>query len=270
MWKSLAKFVLKNRVVLLIVLMLSTIVMGYYASKIKLSCEFARAIPTDNPKYRDYQDFKATFGDDGNTMVIGIVDKDFFTLNKFEAYKKLHNDVKAVAAVEDVVSVPGAINLVKDSLGERLQAVKIFPEKIASQEMLDSCKAVFLNLPFYKGLMYNPQTNAWLMAVRLNKAIINSKERTAVVANITHATDDFSRATGDTVHLSGLPLIRTVISDRIQQEMKIFLIGSLVLSILMLLLFFRSVSTTLLSMSVVLIGVIWSVGIMQLMGYQIS
>ena len=270
MWKSLAKFVLKNRVVLLVLLTIGTGVMGYFASKIKLSYEFARAIPTDNPKYRDYQDFKATFGDDGNTMVIGIVKKDLFTLKNFEAYRQLNNDIKKVNAVEDVLSVPGAITLQKDSLGERLQAVRIFPDSLGTQAALDSAAAVFFNLPFYRELMYNPQTHAYMMAVRLNKAIINSKERTVVIHDINALTEAYANATQTPVHLSGLPLIRTVVSDRIQAEMKIFLLGSLLFSVLILLAFFRSVSTTLLSMAVVIIGVIWSVGIMQLMGYQIS
>ncbi|RYY43655.1 MAG: RND transporter, partial [Chitinophagaceae bacterium] len=270
MWKSLAKFVLKNKVLLLVLLTLTTAVMGFFASKIKLSYEFARAIPTDNPKYKDYQDFKATFGDDGNTMVIGTVQKDLFTLKNFEAYCKLNNDIKKVRAVEDVLSVPGAINLQKDSLGERLQAVRIFPDSLGTQTELDSAASTFHNLPFYRDLMYNPATNAYMMAVRLNREIINSKERTVVIQNIRQLTDAYATATGTPVHLSGLPLIRTVVSDRIQSEMKIFLIGSLLLSVLILLVFFRSVSTTLLSMAVVIIGVVWSVGIMQLMGYQIS
>ena len=82
MWQHLAKFVLKNRLILLVLLLLSTIWMGYYASKVKLSYDFARAIPTDNPKYKEYMNFKQLFGDDGNMMVIGVQTKDFFKIKK--------------------------------------------------------------------------------------------------------------------------------------------------------------------------------------------
>ena len=74
MWKLLARFVIKNRIWLLSFLVLSTGLMGYFASKVKLSYEFSKAIPTDNPKYQDYISFKQTFGDDGNMLVIGIQD----------------------------------------------------------------------------------------------------------------------------------------------------------------------------------------------------
>jgi predicted RND superfamily exporter protein len=50
----------------------ATGIMGYYASKVELSYEFTNAIPTDNQKYIEYQDFRKQFGEDGNLMVIGV------------------------------------------------------------------------------------------------------------------------------------------------------------------------------------------------------
>ncbi|MEX1203361.1 MAG: MMPL family transporter [Ferruginibacter sp.] len=270
MWKKLAGFVIKNKVVLLLSLLLSTAVMGYYASQIKLSYEFSKAIPTDNPRYKDYVAFKETFGDDGNLMVVGIQTDNLFELKNFKAYQYLQQRVREVPYVEDILSVPTAVNLRKDSASEKLNAVKIFSENIASQQELDSSVKVFKSLPFYRGLMYNPANNAYLMGLRINKEILNSKGRTEVMNAISAEVKLFGEQTGYTTHLSGLPLIRTVVADRIQAEMKLFLIGSLLFSILMLLLFFRSLSTTILSMTVVIIGVVWTLGIIQLMGYKIT
>ena len=270
MWQRLGKFVLKFRGPLLIVLLLVTAVMGFYASKVKLSYEFSRAIPTDNPKYKEYIAFKQKFGDDGNLLVAGIETDSLFTLKFFNAYKELHRDLKNVKYVEDVLSIPASVNLSKDSLSEKLVAQKIFPDSIQTQEALDSAAAKFFNLPFYRSLLYNPEMKAFLVAVRINKQVLNSKGRTQVVQDITKAVKFFEEKTGTEVHLSGLPLIRTVVSDRVQYEMKYFLFGSLLLSALILLLFFRSISTTLLSLLVVVLGVIWSTGILYLCGYQIT
>lgn len=270
MWQGLGKFVLKNRLVLLIVLLLATGLMGYYASKVKLSYEFSKAVPTDNPKYQEYLSFKKTFGDDGNLLVVGIQTGKLFELKNFTAYQQMQQDIKKINAVEDILGIPGAISLLKDSVTEKLSAVKIFPENILSQAELDSSKAVFFNLPFYKSILYNESTNAYLMGVKINKDKLNSPARTQIVADITAAVQKFEQATHSDTHLSGLPLIRTVIADRIQKEMKFFLFGSLALSILILLLFFRSISTTLLSLTVVIIGVIWTIATIYLCGYNIT
>lgn len=270
MWQRLGKFVIKNRLVLLIILLSATGVMGYYASKVRLSYEFARAIPTDNQKYLEYVSFKKTFGDDGNMLVIGVQSQDLFALKNFTAYQQMQKQIRKLPAVEDILGIPGAICLQKDSVTEKLNAVKIFPESFQTQQELDSISKQFFGLPFYKSLLYNAETHAYLMGIKINKDKLNSPGRTKIVADITSAVNQFGQTTGINTHLSGLPLIRTVIADRIQSEMKFFLFGSLALSVLILLLFFRSLSTTLLSLAVVITGVIWTVATIYLCGYNIT
>ena len=270
MWQRLGAWVIKNRVVLLIILVISTSIMGYFASQVKLSYEFSKAIPTDNAKYVAYQAFKQKFGDDGNLLVIGIKTDKLFELNTFKAYQTLQTNLKKISNVEDVLSIPTAINLQKDELTEQLSTYKIFADSIALQADLDVAKANFLSLPFYTSLLYNSVTNAYLMGVRINKDTLNSSRRTLIIAEINTAVKAFETSTKIETHLSGLPLIRTQIADRVKNEMKYFLIGSLLLSALILLLFFRSISTTLLSLTVVIFGVLWSVGLTHLFGYKIS
>ncbi|TSA43612.1 MAG: RND transporter, partial [Chitinophagaceae bacterium] len=96
MWQKLGNFVIKHRLILLISLFAATSVMGYFASQVKLSYEFAKAIPTDNDKYRAYQAFKAKFGDDGNLLVAGVQTKRLFELPVFKAYAKLHQQIKQI------------------------------------------------------------------------------------------------------------------------------------------------------------------------------
>ncbi len=58
MWKRLGTFVINYRLPLLVALFIVTVIMGFFASKVKLSYEFARAIPIDNPKYKEYKEFR--------------------------------------------------------------------------------------------------------------------------------------------------------------------------------------------------------------------
>jgi hypothetical protein len=270
MWNSLGRTILGYGYALLVVLLGITAFLGYRASKVTLSYEFAKAIPTDNPKYVAYQEFRKKFGDDGNLLVIGIQTDKLFQQEFFRNYQSLQRRLKGLRGVDDIVSVPGAIDLVRSEETEKLEARPIFPDTLLSQQQLDSSKAVFLSLPFYRGLLYNPETHAWLMGLRMNSVLINSPERTGIVKGIAAAVNEFAAKNNIETHLSGLPYIRTVNSDRIQKEMRFFLIGSVLLSALILLLFFRSVSAMLLSLAVVIIGVVWSVGILNLSGYKIT
>jgi predicted RND superfamily exporter protein len=270
MWQSLGQFILKYRILLLLVLAGITSFMVYHATKVELSYEFVRAIPTDHPKFRAYQDFRKKFGEDGNLLVIGIQTDKLFHEKVFNSYSSLLQALRKIPGVEDVISVPSSVNLVKDSLGEKLHAEIIFPESILSQSEIDSSKSIFLNLPFYRSLLYNPETNAWLMGVRINKNVMNSKKRIGVVGSVTQLANDFGKVNNLAIYLSGLPLIRTEMATRISNEMQWFLFASVLLSAFILLLFFRSIGTMLLSLGVVITGVVWSLGILHLLGYKIN
>ena len=270
MWERLAGFILSYRWILLSIIVLLTGVLGYYASKVQLSYEFSRAIPIDHPKYQTYQSFRKHFGEEGNMMVIAIQTDRFYQKDFFNAYTAFTNSLKSLESVEGVLSVPAASNLVKDTTQNQLTATPIFPPDISSQHQLDSAKSLFESLPFYRGLLYNAETNTYLLGVYIDKDILNSKKRTTIIPAITREADRFGKQHNIAVHYSGLPFIRTNIAIQIADEMRWFLLGSVLLSAIILLLFFRSFSAMLLSLAVVITGVVWSLGTIHLFNYKIT
>ncbi len=268
MWHSVAAFIIKFRIALLILLLAATAFMGYHASKVQLSYEFTNAIPTDNPKYIDYQTFRKQFGEDGNLMVIGIKTDKFFEQGFFNDYAALVHQLEKVKAVENVLSIPGAVNLVKDTVTGQLKVVKLVPDNGAAN--VADVKAAFYNLPFYRGFLYNADSNAYLMALRIDKQVLNSKNRKDVVNEIVALSDAFGKKYNTDMHYSGLPLIRTMMAAQVQSEMRLFLIMSFILTAVILALFFRSFAVVLASMLVVAVGVVWSLGTIVLLGYKIT
>jgi predicted RND superfamily exporter protein len=219
MWQKIGELVLRYRLPLLIMLFAVTGVMGYYASKVKMSYEFAKSIPIDNPKYKEYLAFKQKFGEDGNLLAIGFQTDKLFTPEQFNRLAKFHDTLKRISGVADVLSVVSAINLVKNDSTEKLQTKLIFPRPITSQSELDSCRDIFLSLPFYKGLMYNPDTKAYLVGVRIENDVLNKKRRDTVVAAIEKTAAAFEAESKLEIMYSGLPHIRYNLMTRIGAEM---------------------------------------------------
>jgi predicted RND superfamily exporter protein len=269
-WLQLGKNIVKYKVAALTFLALSTLFMGYFAIQVKLSYEFTKAIPEDNPKFVIYQDFVKKFGVDGTTMVVGFQTDSFFTAGIFNQVADLQKDIKTIPGVTEVLSVPNAYTIVKDSAASKFLPHKIFNAPYTSDSALAADRAVLESLPFYKNLMYNPSSHAYIMAISFLPDSINSGARSAIIKNLQSKLDGFASKTKLAVHISGLPYIRTILADRIKKEMLWFLIGSLLLSAITLFLFFRSISATLLSLSVVVMGVIWSFGTMVLLGQKIT
>ncbi len=270
MWYKIARFILHYRIVLLLMLATVTGVMVYYASGLQMSYEFSKAVPDDNAVYRELVSFRNKFGDDGNTMVIGIETRSFYAVPSFNAFSYLQQRLGRISGVESVLGVPSASSLTKDDSASKFQSKRIFLDKYDSQQQLDSAKSVFENLPFYRDLLYNEEAGAYVLAIRLNKDSINSKTRVRLINDIERELATYRQETGIRTFISGLPFIRTNVAQRITSEMNWFLIGSLILSVITLLLFFRSISATLISLLVVGMGVAWSMGTMVLFDYRIT
>ncbi len=270
MWGRIAAFVLKYRLTLLLLMAAGFVFMAYQASKVELSYEYTRAIPTDNEKYQAYQNFLKKFGDDGNLLVIGVQTDRLFTKDVFNDFLQLSRNLKKVKGVEQVLSIPDAIILIKNEATEKLLSRSVFPGPFDSQTSLDSARKTFENLLFYRGLLYNPATHTYLTAISVNKQIMNSAGRTAVVSNIVKAGNAFGKTHQIQMHYSGLPLIRTNMATKVASEMKWFLLGSVLLSALILLIFFRSISNMILSLAVVIMGVVFSLATMHILGYKIT
>jgi predicted RND superfamily exporter protein len=270
MWEFIARQVLKFRLYLLILLLAATAFMAYHASKVQMSYDFTRTVPRDNAKYVEYEAFRKKFGEDGNLLVVGIQTDKLFQQSVFSDYVALGDQLRKINGVVSVLDVPSAFNLIKNEITQKLSATRIFPAHFLSQSEIDSGKAVLLGLPFYRGLLYNPDTHVWLMAVNVSKDVMNTSGRILTVSAITGAVEEFGRREGLTVHISGLPLIRTKMAVKVAHETTWFLLGSVLLMTIILFFFFKSFSTLALSLGVVIIGVVFSLGTMDLFGYKIT
>jgi len=177
--------------------------------------------------------------------------------------------LKKVPGVDNVLGFSSAVNLIRDTATQKFKVLPIFTPPF-TQARIDSGKAVLLGLPFYRGMLYNAGTNAWLTVIRVNKDVMNSKRRIETVGSITREIDSFGAGHQIAMHYSGLPLIRTRMAVKVARETTWFLLGSVAILSIILFLFFRSFSTVLMSLAVVVIGVVFSLGTMDLFGYKIT
>ena len=267
-WKKLAHFILRYRIPILIILAILTAVMGYFAMQVKMRYDMASAIPEDNPEFIKYEKFLKTFGQDGNMMVVGFDKDNVFEPTFFKSFSEWQEKIKSSDGVLSVLAIPSAIQIKKN---ETDSSSKLITELIFNKKNnFDSAVLNFKNLPFYSGILYNLKSNSYLSAIYLDGVKIRTKERVKIMKNIKTITDAFAKQNNLEIHYSGLPYIRTEFAESLRMEMNLILIASLVLTSLILILFFRSFTAMLFSMIVVFSGVIWAVGLIELAGYRIT
>src|SRR5690349_238416 len=116
MWNRIAQLIIQYRLPLIVVIGLLTAVMGYFASRVQMSYDFARTVPPNDPDMIYLNEFKAQFGEDGNIIAVGVKDSALYQLKNFEAFRELTRDIKKISGVNEVISLPVIKLILKDTV----------------------------------------------------------------------------------------------------------------------------------------------------------
>ena len=282
MWNNIANIILRNRLLILSILLCVTIVLGYFGTKVTLQYEFGKLLPSNDQTYIDYEDFKQNFGHDGMVVVIAAKDDNFYDYKKFNSWGKLGDTLSSLTVsyeengkivqkniIDSIFSEAHLYNIIKDTTEKKFVLQEVVPSLPIDSATVDSVHKVISSLPFYKDIVYKDSSGLHLMMLFINKEIFNSKNRGTLIDDI-HEIALLYEPQFSSFHFSGLPFIRSVTMNKVKSELKLFVILALIVTSILLFLFFRSFKVVLISVIVVVIGVVWSFGIIGIFNYEIT
>lgn len=271
-WSTVARFILRNRTFILIAIACATVFFALQWKNMRFTYTEANLLPDDHEINLEYKNFLSKFGEEGNLIVLGVKDSTLFTPSNFNAWTQLSKTLRTYDEVDLTLSIGDLKKLErkKDTVG--FQLVPFIQDSLITSEKLQKYKnELFNKLPFYNGLVYSPDKSSVRTAVYLKKDIVNTRERKDfIVDELIPNIEAFEEETGIDVHTSGMPYIRTLNSQNIIDEIGLFIGAALLVTSLIFFFFFRSIRATLISMVTVIIGVMWSFGILGLLHYEIT
>ncbi|MBL0742237.1 efflux RND transporter permease subunit [Chryseolinea lacunae] len=270
MWNKVAEAIIKYRLSLSIIIGIITIFMGYYASRVEMSYEFARTVPLDDPDLIYLNKFRQQFGEDANLIAVGVKDSAIYKLDNFKAYRDLTKDIKKITGVTEVLSLPVLKMISKDTVKQRFFLTDVFSDTISSQQHLDSLLGIAMDQKIYAGRLVNVSNGATMMLVSVKKEVMNSSSREAMTQSLQDAGNAFEAKTHIQLRYAGLPFIRTVVAKALKREMNLFLIASAIVTGIIMFVFFRSFRAVLFSMIIIGILVVWTLGTLALFGFKIT
>ncbi len=271
-WDAVARIILRNRLVILILILGVTIFLATKWKDMRFSYTEANLLPENHPVNQEYQHFLDKFGEEGNLIVLGIQDSSFFTPDVLNRWNALSDSLNHYDEVALSVSLQDLKLLKKKDNPKRFEFDPFISKKVTSTTEAERYKKqLFDSLPFYEGLIYNKKSGAVRSAIYLKKDIVNTPARkTFILDHLIPLIENFETATGVNVRASGMPYIRTLNSKNIIDEIGIFVGGALLVTSLIFFFFFRSYRATLIAMLTVMIGVMWAFGFLGLLGYEIT
>lgn len=271
-WSAVARFILRNRTMIIIVIIAATVFFALQWKNMRFTYTEANLLPDEHPYNLEYQKFLNTFGEEGNLIILGVKDSTLFDPYNFNAWTQLSKDFAGYDEVELSLSIGDLQKLEKQQDSAAFQLVPFITDSVLNKTNLERYKyELFNKLPFYEGLVYSPNKESVRTAIYLKKDIVNTPARRDFIINdLIPRIQQFEKDTKIKVHTSGMPYIRTLNSQNIIDEIGLFIGAALLITSLIFFFFFRSFRATFISMITVIIGVMWSFGVLGLLHYEIT
>jgi predicted RND superfamily exporter protein len=272
-WDFIASKILRNRVFLLFAIFSFTIFMSIQWKNMRFTFTEANLLPDNHEVNLQYNSFLDKFGEEGNLIVLGFKDDNFFTEKNIKAWEQFVAHIKKDKAVELTLSIENLKVLSKDTVAQKFKLVPFINNDSISNTYLKQKKSEFYNnLPFYEGMLFNKESGAVRFAIYMDKKIVNTKARKDFIEKYLsqERISSFENETGLDLRVSGMPYIRTLNAKSIVDEIGLFVGAALGVTSLLFFFFYRSIRATMISMFVVIVGVMWSFGTLGLLNYEIT
>jgi hypothetical protein len=272
-WEYIARLILTYRITILIAITAITIFLGFQWRNLNMTYTEANLLPKKHIVNQQYDDFLSKFGEEGNLIVIGFQDPNFFTPKAFAEWNELMLGLKSSKNAELVVSISDLKKLQKDTIAQKFELNPLIDSnQIKNQAYLQNIKTeLFNNLPFYEGLLFNKKSGSIRSAIYLKKEIVNTAERKIfIIETLLPKIEKFEKNTGIDLRVSGMPYIRTINAENMKGEIGLFIGAALLITSLIFFFFFRSYRATFISIFILLFGVMWSFGTLGLFNYKIT
>ena len=87
-WQVVSRFILKQRIFILIVLAAATFFLGSKIQNIKFSHSEANLLPRDHEENIKYDHFLDIFGEEGNMIILAVKDSSLFKVENFNKWNE--------------------------------------------------------------------------------------------------------------------------------------------------------------------------------------
>ncbi len=251
----------KYRILILILSFTLAVLSVFQFSKLKINEGFTEYIPKDVGNRAHLQVLDSIFGGSEKIMLILTDEKDIINTKTFERIEKLTSDLSQVDGIERCQSLMDVIDI---SMDDGFTTIEPIIDGIPTDPTeLGALKQKILQSKMGQRFVADDLSATAIILTKSNT--ISDKEIIASIKNV--ITENPGQ---EKVLIGGLSYIRNSIKSYIKKDLFTLLPAALILMVLMLYLSFREWKGVLLPFAVVILSIIFSFGLMAVLGWEIS
>ncbi len=219
-WTRVARLILRNRFLVILGIVLVTAFLASQMRYMRFSYTEANLLPENHEVNIEYDKFLEIFGEEGNLVILGVKDATIFEPVKFNAWNALVEEFKNLEEIDLTLSIADVKTLKADRRKRKFVLEQLYKKVPDTKKEVDDIKnQLFEKLPFYDNLLFNKETGTLQTAIYIKKEIINTPKRINFINNkLIPVIENFEKEYNVDVRISGMPYIRTLNAQNIQDE----------------------------------------------------
>ena len=148
-WEIFARIILRNRILLLVFVFISTLLLSTQWKNLKFSYSEANLMPKDHPFNLAYDNFVNVFGDEGNLLIIAVNDSSLFEKNNFNSWINLSRSFENKTEVNSVIHVGNIPVISKNTINKQFIVDSIVNNSFKNDFKVNEFKTtLFTDFPF--------------------------------------------------------------------------------------------------------------------------
>ncbi|MFJ3483208.1 RND family transporter [Pseudomonas sp. NPDC090202] len=271
----LERVIFNNRIPVIIACLLATLILGFFATRLQVNASFEKMIPSASPYIKNYLAYKNELPGLGNTIRIVVENKtgDIYDPEYLQTLQKVNDTLFLIPGVDRswMKSLWMPIVRWKEVTEDGIEGGAVMPADYdASPAAIDKLRQNIARANIVGSLVANDSQSSMIVA-----PLLETNPQTGQALNY----GDFSRQLESQIrvlqsdrigiHIVGFSKLVGDLIDGLYAVMMFFGI-SVVIAALFVYLYTRCVRSTLLLVGVAIAGVIWLLGLMELLGYSLD
>ena len=260
---KLSKWIVKQSVWILLVVLLLTIFFGYELTKIQFDSDIFNALPKKDKVAQLYREVGKKYGGNYMAMIILKAD-DVFTPKVLADIRDLTDSLQVIKGVSYVTSLTNIIDIKSTEFG--IEVGKLVDEYNLPQTKaeLDSLRQRVMSDSMYNGVIVSSDGKYTLVVV----AIQQDADKQEVAKAIKKKVEELNLS--EKIYYTGVPFILLQTNEILHKDLAILTpIAALIIAIV-LFIGFRSVRGVVMPLLAVGIAIIWTIGLMAWWHYKLT
>ncbi len=255
------KFIIKYRWLIIALSVIIPVAVGLQIFRAEIDPDLEKYIPADMSSRINTERIEEIFGGDELLMLI-FESEDVLNPRTLERVKNIRRELRKVEEIDHILSIYDTKNMTTQN---GMLLVEPFIRKIPdTDDKIEKLREDLLQSDMALNVIVSEDFTLTSMILSLKSETVD-EEIVAKVEQILHENPGHEK-----VYMGGLPYIKSVIAGEIASDFKRLMIIGLVIMLVMLYLFFRDIRGVVLPFTVVILAIMFSMGLMPLIGWKLS